>query len=69
MIHAAHAAQPAWTSYPYQAAAVAACWRPCRLPEHTSTAQRLEVVASAIAVLGLADVQHAVIGNEEVIGQ
>lgn len=28
--------------------------------------QRLEVVASAIAVLGLADVRHALIGDEEV---
>jgi hypothetical protein len=38
----------------------------CRLPASTTAAQRLEVVASAIAVLGLADVRHALIGDEEV---
>jgi hypothetical protein len=37
-----------------------------RLPASTTAAQRLEVVASAIAVLGLEDVRHALIGDEEV---
>lgn len=37
-----------------------------RLPSSTTTAHRLEVVASTIAVLGLADVRYAVIGDEEV---
>ncbi|KAF6254331.1 hypothetical protein COO60DRAFT_1703369 [Scenedesmus sp. NREL 46B-D3] len=39
-----------------------------RLPASTTAVQRLEVVASAIAVLGLADVRHALIGDEEVRG-
>lgn len=38
----------------------------CRLPAAATAAQRTEVVASAIAVLGLEDVRHALIGDEEV---
>jgi len=37
-----------------------------RLPASTGQAERLEIVANAIEVLGLGDVRHAVIGDEEV---
>lgn len=43
-------------------------WLHCRLPAATSQSQRLEVVANAIAVLGLGDVRHSIIGDEEVRG-
>jgi hypothetical protein len=38
----------------------------CRLPASTTPRQRLQVVAAAIDVLGLDDVRHQLIGNEEV---
>lgn len=37
-----------------------------RLPACTTPRQRLQVVAAAIDVLGLDDVRHQLIGNEEV---
>lgn len=39
---------------------------PRRLPASTTARQRLQVVAEAIDVLGLDDVRHQLIGNEEV---
>eukprot|EP00878_Enallax_costatus_P029186 GHUV01031627.1.p1 GENE.GHUV01031627.1~~GHUV01031627.1.p1 ORF type:complete len:444 (+),score=150.65 GHUV01031627.1:209-1540(+) len=39
-----------------------------RLPGSTSESQRTQVVANAIAVLGLGDVRHSLIGDEEVRG-
>jgi hypothetical protein len=37
-----------------------------RLPACTTASQRMQVVAAAIDVLGLDDVRHQLIGNEEV---
>lgn len=40
----------------------------CRLPASYQPRDRLEVVANAISVLGLSDVRHSLIGDEETRG-
>lgn len=42
------------------------CLSVARLPASTTPRQRLQVVSAAIDVLGLDDVRHQLIGNEEV---